>query len=225
MQGVMTSIQKHDASRILIVDDHPVVRAGLAMTLNRAPDLEICGEAEGVPDALKLIPETRPDMLLIDLDLDGGNGLDLIRKARESHPKVPILMLSIHPEATYAERALRAGAQGYLMKSAPPDRLLAAIREVLGGGISVSESMKAQVLKRMAGGKADGDREAVASLSDRELEVFREIGQGRTTRQIAEKLCLSVKTIETHITHIKRKLGLRSGTELQHRAILWANAR
>jgi DNA-binding NarL/FixJ family response regulator len=222
---MMTNTKKTDAVRILIVDDHPVVRAGLAMTLNKAPDLEICGEAEGIHDALKLISDGCPDLLLIDLDLDGGNGLDLIKKVRESHPKIPILMLSMHPEATYAERALRAGAQGYLMKSAPPDKLVAAIREILAGGISVSESMKAQVLRRVAGGKAEGDGGTVASLSDRELEVFREIGQGRSTRQIADKLCLSVKTVETHITHIKRKLGLQSGTELQHRAILWSNGK
>lgn len=221
----MTSSQKPDAIRILIVDDHPVVRAGLAMTLGKAPDLRICGEAEGVRDAMKLIPETRPDLLLVDLDLDGGNGLDLIKEARDSHPGIPILMLSMHPEDTYAERALRAGAQGYIMKSEPPDRLMAAIREVLAGGISVSETMKTQVLKRVAGGKANGDGGEVSTLSDRELEVFREIGQGRSTRQIAEKLCLSVKTVETHFTHIKRKLGLQSGTELQHRAILWSNGR
>jgi DNA-binding NarL/FixJ family response regulator len=162
---------------------------------------------------------------VIDLDLDGGNGLELIKQVRESRPGIRILMLSMHPEATYAERALRAGAQGYLMKSAPPDQLMAAVREVLAGGISVSETMKSQVLRRVAGGKADGDGRDVAALSDRELEVFRGIGQGQSTRQIAGKLCLSVKTIETHITHIKRKLGLRSGTELQHRAILWSNGR
>jgi DNA-binding NarL/FixJ family response regulator len=221
----MTISEKPGVIRILIVDDHPVVRAGLAMTLGKAPDLSICGEAEGVQDALKLIPSARPDLLLVDLDLDGGNGLDLIRETRESRPKVPILMLSMHPEATYAERALRAGAKGYVMKSEPSDRLLSAIREVMAGGIAVSESMKTQVLMRMSGGKGKGNEEdgAIASLSDRELEVFREIGQGRGTRRIAEKLCLSVKTVETHITHIKRKLGLGSGTELQHRAILWTN--
>jgi DNA-binding NarL/FixJ family response regulator len=216
---------KPGAIRILIVDDHPVVRAGLAMTLGKAPDLSICGEAEGVRDALKLIPSARPDLLLVDLDLDGGNGLDLIREARESHPKVPILMLSMYPEATYAERALRAGARGYVMKSEHPDRLLAAIREVMAGGIAVSETLKTQVLLRMSGGKGKEEGGTVASLSDRELEVFREIGQGRGTRQIAEKLCLSVKTVETHVTHIKRKLGLQSGTELQHRAILWTNGK
>jgi DNA-binding NarL/FixJ family response regulator len=221
----MSSPLKSDAIRILIVDDHPVVRAGLVMTLSKATDLLVCGEAEGVQDALKLLSETRPDLLLVDLDLDGGNGLDLIKQARESHPDIPVLMLSMHPEATYAERALRAGAQGYLMKSEPPGRLVAAIREVLSGGISVSEAMKAQVLRRVAGGNGAADGGEVASLSDRELEVFRGIGQGRTTRQIAEKLCLSVKTVETHITHIKRKLGLQSGTEMQHRAILWSNSR
>lgn len=221
----MTTSQKPDAIRILIVDDHPVVRAGLAMTLAKAPDLMICGEAEGVRDAMKLIPETHPDLLLVDLDLDGGNGLDLIKEARDSHPKLPILMLSMHAEATYAERALRAGAKGYVMKSERPDRLLAAIREVMAGGIAVSDTMKTQVLKRVAGGNGKEGDGPMGSLSDRELEVFREVGQGRGTRQIAEKLCLSVKTVETHITHIKRKLGLQSGTELQHRAILWTNGK
>lgn len=202
-----------------------MVRAGLSLTLGKQPGFSVCGEAEGVRDAMKLIQEKRPDLMLVDLDLDSGSGLDLVREARESFPDLPILMLSIHSEELYAERALRAGAQGYLTKTEPMTRLTSAIREVLAGGIALSEAMKTQALRRLAGGNAKGGEGSVDSLSDRELEVFRELGQGRGTRQIAERLCLSVKTIETHITHLKRKLRIQTGTELQHRAILWTSGR
>lgn len=211
--------------RILIVDDHPVVRAGLSMSLRREPGFAICGEAEGVPEAMRKIRETKPDLALVDLDLEPGNGLDLVREAQMSFPGFPILMISVHAEDLYAERALRAGARGYLTKSEPVTRVVAAIREVIGGGVAVSEALKTRVLRRMMATGAKGLEGPLDTLSDRELEVFRELGQGHGTRLIAERLGLSVKTVESHISHIKQKMDIQGGMELQHRAILWATGR
>lgn len=209
-------------AKILIVDDHPVVRAGLAMTLGRDPGISICGEADGVREAMEMIRTLEPNLILADLDLDGGSGLDLIKEVRDLSPAVPVLVLSIHDEGLYAERALRAGARGYLMKNESPARLLAGVKAVLAGEIAVSESMKALVVKRLATGSSSDREDNLKVLSDRELEVFREIGYGLGTRKIAEKLCLSVKTVESHVAHIKRKLGLQTATELQHRAYHWS---
>lgn len=204
-------------TRIFIVDDHPVVRAGLSAALSRDPELAICGEAENSRAASSLIQELEPDLVLVDLDLDGVSGLDLIRENRASRPLLPFVVLSMHEEELYAERALRAGARGYIMKSESPAGLVAGIRTVLEGGIAVSEKIKSRVIRHLAEGvKPQSD--PLSTLSDRELEVFREIGKGAGTRKIAEKLCLSVKTVETHVSHIKRKLQVGSATELQLRA-------
>ncbi len=209
--------RKTDAVRILLVDDHPVVRAGLAITLGKVPGFTICGEAEGVNEAVSLIKTMHPDMVLVDLELESGSGLDVIRQTLDDNPELPVLMLSMHEESMYAERALRAGARGYLMKNESPANLVAAIRNILAGGIAISEAMKAVMLNKLVGGKAS-NKNPLDSLSDRELEVFREIGKGIGTRKIAEKMCLSVKTVETHISHIKRKLRIKDAAELQHHA-------
>ncbi|MDB5049348.1 MAG: two component transcriptional regulator, LuxR family [Fibrobacteres bacterium] len=205
-------------ARILVVDDHPVVRQGLAMTLGRDPGLMICGETEGLKDTLAAVENLRPDLVLSDLDLDGLNGLDLIKAIRASHPQLPILILSMHDEELYAERALRAGARGYLMKNEPPDRLIAGIYAALKGEITLSEKIKAKILGNLAGHREGRKGLSVDRLTDRELEVFRLIGQGYTNRRISEKLSLSVKTIEAHCAHIKQKLGLNTGAELQYQA-------
>jgi DNA-binding NarL/FixJ family response regulator len=203
--------------RILIVDDHPVIRAGLGAALSRQPDLARCGEAGTLAEAAGLLLEHSPDLLLVDLDLEDGNGLDLVREALAMRPDLPCLVLSMHDEEVHAAKALRAGARGYLMKSAPPDDFLAALRAALAGEIAVSDKVKTGLLRRHAA-EAPVVRDAVDSLSEREREVFRELGQGAAMRAIAHKLCLSVKTVETHVAHIKRKLGLRSAVELRHRA-------
>lgn len=208
------------AIRILIVDDHPVVRAGLSASLSRDPSFSICGEAKNVAEALSAAKSAQPDLVLVDLDLEDGNGLDLIRSIREAVPAVRVLVLSMHDENLYAERALRAGAAGYVMKHQPAELLISSIRAVMDGRIAVSEHIASRALQQFAGRTAENSAEPLDSLTDRELEIFRLIGQGVGTRRIAEKLVLSVKTVEAHIAHIKQKLRIASGTELQHRAFL-----
>lgn len=203
--------------RVLLVDDHPVVRAGLAATLSSAPDIEVCGEAGQVRQALDLIRNSDPHLVLVDLDLDEGSGLDVIKEALAWKPGLPLVVVSVHDEELYAERALRAGARGYLRKSIPPAELLAAIRAVLAGGLAVSEKVKNGVVRKLAQGTEPGKHE-LSGLSDRELQVFRLIGRGLSTKSIAESLSLSVKTVETHMAHLKRKLNLSSSVQLRHRA-------
>lgn len=205
-------------ARILVVDDHPVVRQGLAMGLGRDPGLMVCGETEGIEDTLTALGKVNPDLVLADLDLDGLNGLDLIKEVRRSHPNLPILILSMHDEELYAERALRAGARGYLMKHERMDVLIAAIRSVLKGEIAVSEKIKTKIIGNLAGVREERPGLSVDRLTDRELEVFRLIGKGNTIRRISEMLSVSVKTVEAHCAHIKQKLGLSTGAELQYQA-------
>lgn len=202
---------------ILIVDDHPVVRAGLRVALSGQSDFAVCAEAESLSAAAGHLLEKSPDIMLVDLDLDDGNGIDLIREALAARPDLPCLVLSMHDEQIHAEKALQAGARGYLMKSAAPEVLLAAVRTVLAGGIAVSDAVKARLAQRREEGERTG-RDALDILSEREREVFRELGQGAPMRAIADKLCLSVKTVETHVAHIKRKLGVHGAVELRHRA-------
>jgi DNA-binding NarL/FixJ family response regulator len=203
---------------ILIVDDHPVVRAGLAAALGRDPALFICGEAETVDEALREIAAHKPALVLADLDLENSSGLDLIKKIRETEPDIRVLVLSMHDESLYAERALRAGASGYVMKHQPPEILIAAIHSVMQGKIAVSERISSRLLQQYSGRKNDKETGPLDALTDRELEIFRLIGQGTGTRRIAEQLSVSVKTVEAHIAHIKQKLRISTGTELQHRA-------
>ncbi len=206
--------------RILVVDDHPVVRHGLSMALGRHADLQVCGEAGDFAQALKAMETARPDLVLADLDLEGVSGLDLIKAARESHPGVPILVLSMHDEDLYAERALRAGARGYLMKNAHPDDIAQGIRAALEGDVVLSDKVKRKILGGLSGAR-EGGPSGVDRLSDRELQVFRMLGEGMTTRQMAGKLSLSVKTIEAHLAHLKQKLGAETGKDLQRRAFAW----
>jgi DNA-binding NarL/FixJ family response regulator len=204
--------------RILVVDDHPVVRKGLAMTLAREPDLMVCGEAEGLEDALSAVLGQNPDLILADLELDGMNGMDLIREVKRLHPRIPVLVLSMHDEDVYAERTLRSGARGYLMKHEKPEVLVAAIRAVLKGEIAVTERIKSRIVANLAGAREDRSGLSLDRLTDRELEIFRLLGKGNTIRRISEKLTLSIKTIEAHCAHIKQKLGVSSGPELQYMA-------
>ena len=205
---------------ILIVDDHPIVRQGLALLINREPDLRVCGDAEEAGAALRRIDELRPDLVVVDISLNGPDGLDLLKSVRLQHPNLPVLILSMLDESLYAERALRDGASGYIMKQEATERVLVAIRRILSGQIYVSERMANRMLHRFAGG-SEGDS-PIADLTDRELEVFRLIGDGHGTRQIAEELHLSIKTVETYQAHIKEKLALKNGRELVQRAIQWS---
>ena len=206
--------------RILVVDDHPVVRQGLVIALSRTADMSVSGEAASLPEAMAAIRKEEPSIVLSDLDLEGASGIDLIKQVREELPALPVLILSMHDEELYAERVLRAGARGYLMKSEDPEKVVAGIRAVLAGEVVLSAKMRNKILGGMAGGK--GAVSPVDRLTDRELEVFRLVGDGLTTRQMAEKLSLSVKTIEAHIAHIKSKLGVETGRDLQRRAFKWS---
>ena len=209
--------------RVFVVDDHPIVRAGLVMMINREPDLTVCGDAEETQTALQSISELKPDILVVDISLNGPDGLDLLKTIRAQDPMLPVLILSMHDEAIYAERALRAGANGYIMKQEATDRVLIALRRILNREIYVSDRMAGKILRQFVGGGAGAatPRSLFDDLSDRELEVLRLMGEGRSTRQIAEDLHLSVKTVETYQGHLKDKLGLRNARELVQYAIQW----
>jgi DNA-binding NarL/FixJ family response regulator len=206
---------------ILLVDDHPIVRQGIRSLLAQAPDLEICAEAESAAEALSRIDKSHPDVAIVDISLVGTDGLELTKAIRARDKNLPILIMSMHDESLYAERALRAGANGYIMKQEVSDKIVGAIRRVLNGDIYVSDEIRQRILLGIRSGHVDAAAAPVDRLSDRELEVFRLIGQGSGTRQIAEQLHLSVKTIETYRAHIKEKLNLDSATELVRFAVQW----
>jgi DNA-binding NarL/FixJ family response regulator len=207
--------------RILVVDDHPIVRQGLALMLNREADFVVCGEAEDATGAMLVMASARPDVLIVDISLNGPDGLDLLKNIRTTHPALPVLILSMHDESIYAERALRAGANGYIMKQEATEKVLVAIRRILNGEIYVSERIASKMLKHYITGASGLKNSSISDLSDRELEVFRLIGEGHGTRQIAAELHLSIKTVESYQAHIKDKLSLRSARELMQHAIQW----
>ena len=206
-------------AKILIVDDHPLVRAGLSQLIGDCPDLEVCGEAADMAEALKQIDASSPDLAIIDLSLAGGSGLDLIEHIKSRDRDILMLVASMHDETLYAERVLAAGARGYINKQEAQESIIQAIRQVLNGKVYLSQHMTERLLSGMV--DATGEKRDIDSLSNRELQVFELIGQGVTTSQMAEQLNLSVKTIETHQAHIKKKLGLGSAHELNQRAIRW----
>jgi DNA-binding NarL/FixJ family response regulator len=210
--------------KVLLVDDHPIVRRGLVQLLNQEADLTVCAEVGTEEEAMKAIPALKPDLAMLDISLNGSSGLELTKNIHLLYPKLPILVLSMHDETLYAERALRAGALGYVMKQEPPDVLLHAIRMVLANKRCVSEKMTARLLaEMMQGEKPESNLGGVERLSDRELEIFEQIGRGLPTREIAAVLHISVKTVETHYARIKLKLDAQSGTELMHRAMHWVH--
>lgn len=208
-------------STVFIVDDHSIVRRGLRELINHETDLVVCGEAEHAPAALAAIKKLEPDVALVDLSLDGESGLELIKDIKARYPAVLVLVLSMHDETFYAERVLRAGAKGYIMKLQAADKILEGIRHVLRGEIYLSEPMAAKVLRKVAEGKTAIAGSPIDKLSDRELEVFQLIGTGLGTRHIAERLSRSVKTVETYREHIKLKLDLKDSAELTQAAIQW----
>jgi DNA-binding NarL/FixJ family response regulator len=206
--------------QLLILDDHPMMREGLAQLINNQPDLAVCAEAGTGQEALALAARVAPDLLLADLSLPDTNGLEVIKDLHALHPGLPVLVISMHDETIYAERVLRAGARGYIMKQEGGKKLMEAIRRVLSGRIYVSEKISATLLETFSGQPFQSPR-SVTELSDREFEVLQLLGQGKGTRQIADQLRLSIKTVDTHRANIKRKLNLRGASELVRYAVRW----
>ena len=207
--------------RILLVDDHPFMRAGLAGLIDRQPDLMVCGEAGNPSEAFHELPRSKPDLVLTDLTMPGRSGLEFIKDLLAAEPKLTVLVISMHDEVVQAERALRAGARGYIMKEAGGENLLTAIRQVLRGEVYVSPRMSARILENLSGAKPRGSSSPIGKLTDREFEVFQLIGQGKSTRDIAGQLHLSTKTVDVHRSHIKEKLELKDVTALIRHAVRW----
>jgi len=210
--------------RILIVDDHPMMRQGLAQLIGAEPDLTVCGEAENASLALEAVGTLNADLVLADISLPGKNGLELIKDFHAIRPGLSVLVISMHDESLYAERVLRAGGRGYIMKQEGGKKLMQAIRQVLSGKIYVSEKMSAEILETFSGRRAGTEGSPVEKLTDREFEVFQAIGQGKGTREIADHLHLSIKTVEAHRSNIKAKLKLKSAVELVRYAVRWSES-
>jgi len=205
--------------RILVVDDHPIVRQGLAQFINQERDMTVCGEASDGFEAMTAIEQAMPDLVIVDIQMEGINGMDLVRNIKAQYPDLPMLMLSMHDESLYAERALRAGARGYVMKQEDPRNVIHAIRRVLKGEVYVSDQAASKILKLLSGGSDNAS--PVDRLSNRELEVLRMIGEGYRTRHIAEKFSLSTKTVESYKARLKQKLVLKDAAELARYAAEW----
>ena len=206
---------------VFVIDDHPIVREGLTQLINREPDLTVCGTAEDIYEALKAMQTLKPDIALADISLKGADGIELIKNLKIRMPALPVLVLSIHDESIYAPRALRAGARGFIMKQEATENVLLALRRVLSGDIYLSKRMANKMLQQFVGAPGTAQKFSIDRLSDRELEVFRLIGQGHGTRRIAEELRLSVKTVESYREHIKEKMTLSDASELVQHAIQW----
>lgn len=222
MKGTMGA--KKNPTRILIVDDHPLMRKGISQLISNEKDMVVCGEAEDAHKALTAIGATKCDVVILDISLGATSGIELLKNIKVRYPKLLVLVLSMHDETVYAQRALRAGAAGYIMKQEGAERIMVALRKILGGEVYLSERLGNKMLNTLVGGRTSLNGSPIEELSDRELEVFGLIGQGHGTRPIAEKLHLSVKTIESHRAHIKEKLDLKNATELVHHAIQWVQS-
>jgi DNA-binding NarL/FixJ family response regulator len=222
VETVMTN--KSKATQVVVIDDHPILRQGISQLINQERDLAVCGEAGDVPSGLRFLEAHKCDIILLDISLNGKSGIEFLKDIKVQHPKIPVIILSMHDENIYASRALRAGASGYIMKQAAAEKVIEAIRTVLKGEVYLSEKMKAKILNQLVAGKTTTFTSPIEQLSDRELEVFTLLGQGHGTRAISEKLHLSVKTVESHRAHIKEKLKLKSAMELIHNAIHWAQS-
>lgn len=208
---------------VLIVDDHPIARQGLAQLINQEPDLHVCADVENTAQALETIQSHKPGLVIVDLSLKGGSGLELVKTIKTQFDGVPVLVFSMHDESLFAERALEAGALGYVMKQEPTEVIMVAIRRVLEGDIYLSEPMTNRLLKKPGSSHGEGVQSPIRALSDREFEVFTLIGQGKRTLEIAEILHLSAKTVETHRAHIMKKLNLKGWYEVARYAFQWSN--
>ncbi len=222
-----TTIRNFPATprRVFVVDDHPLIREGLAAQISTQPNMSLCGEAEDVAEALSRIAETNPDLVIVDISLKNGNGIDLVKRLKAKDPSLVILVWSMHPENLYAERALRAGARGYVNKGKSADQIMDAILTVLDGRTYLSPEMSEKLLGRVIGGQKEMETSSVEGLTDRELETFEFLGQGMTTQQIAAKMHVSRKTVETYRARIKEKLGLANAVELVQHAVQWLMAK
>jgi DNA-binding NarL/FixJ family response regulator len=211
-------------TKILIVDDHPMMREGLTQLISREKDLAICGEAEDAHQAMELLEKQRPHLVLADITMPKKSGLEMLKDIHAGHPDVRVLVISMHDESLYAERVLRAGARGYIMKQEGGKKIMEAIRRVLGGQIYVSEKMGAKLLEIFSNKGKGSESSPLEKLTDREFEVFQLIGQGLSTREISQKLHLSVKTVEVHRNNAKQKLELRSSADLLRYAVRWTES-
>lgn len=209
--------------RVFVVDDHPIVRHGFAQLLALEPDLELCGQAADARAAVAAIAAAKPDVVIVDVSLGEASGIDLIGEIKQRLPRAAVLVVSMHDEQLYAERSLRAGAGGYVMKHEAPTAIVRAIRTVAAGGIFVSEAVSARLLQRLAARGGPGDESPLGALSNRELHVLELIGRGLGTREIAELLHISIKTVESYRARLKEKMNLRSGIELTRFAVQWAS--
>lgn len=210
--------------RLLLIDDHPFMRAGLAQLIDRQPDLIVGGEAGNPAEAAQVMAGGLPDLVLTDITMPGRSGLDFIKDLHAQHPHLPILVVSMHDETIYAERALRAGARGYIMKEAGGERLLEAIRRVLGGNVYVSAALAETIMNNLSARRPRGSSSPIEKLTDREFEIFQLIGRGKSTRDIAQELHLSTKTVDVHRSHIKEKLALTDATALVRHAVRWVES-
>ncbi|MHC5055936.1 MAG: response regulator transcription factor [Planctomycetota bacterium] len=208
-------------SRILLVDDHPIVRQGLTRLIDGEPDLLVCGEASDIRGAIDALASADPDLVVVDITLDDGSGIQLVKDIKARDRDLPVLVLSMHDEMLFAERVLKAGGSGYVMKQEPPEVLLAAVRQVLSGDVYFSPSVASKLLRGLAHGRPPSAASPVQSLSDREFEVYELFGKGKSTREVAKILHLSVKTIETHRERLKAKLGLKTAAELIRHSAEW----
>jgi DNA-binding NarL/FixJ family response regulator len=208
-------------ARILIVDDHVIVRQGIAQLVNREPDLDVCEEAGDADSAIAVLREQPVDLAIVDISLPGTSGIELVKLMRDAHPNLPVLVMSMHDEALYSDRAFRAGAKGYVMKQEATEKLLAAIRKILNGGVYVSDRMQTVMVQRFLNSGVDETVSFIDNLTDREFEILRMIGQGLTVAEIAEKLGRSAKTVEAHRANLREKLGLKRAAELARFATQW----
>ena len=221
----LTALKEVKPKRLLLIDDHPIMRFGLAQLVADEDGLEICGQVGNAREGLEAVSQLAPDLAVIDLTLPDKNGLELLKDIHAMHPGIHCLVLSMHDEDMYAERALRAGARGYLMKEVASEQFIHAVKKVLAGGIYVSESISSRMLEQAVSGRARSIATGMDQLSDRELEVMELIGSGKATKIIAEQMGISPRTVEAHRAHIKEKLGLSDGAELVRYAVQWAESR
>jgi DNA-binding NarL/FixJ family response regulator len=222
--AIKPSKTRNPPKRLLIVDDHPMMRSGLAALIDNEGDLKVCAQADNAGQAITAVSKQKFDLALVDISLPDKNGLELIKDIRALSPELPVLVVSMHDELIYAERVLRAGARGYIMKQEGGEKFLRAIRQVLSGSVFVSEKMSARILENLSGPQPGNASSPVRRLSDREFEVFRLIGQGVPTGDIATRLRLSVKTVEVHRANIKVKLNVTTATELVRYAVRWLDS-
>ncbi len=219
MKGMTRSSKVMVKKKVMVVDDHPIVRQGLAQLINQEDDIEVCCEAENMKNALLVVEKFHPDVAIVDIALGESTGVRLIKELSEKYQDMPILALSMHDESLYAERCLRAGAKGYIMKKEPPERVISALMKILAGEVYVSDNLGSKLLNKLVGTAEGTNSSPVDQLSNRELEVYELYGKGLKTREIAERLSLSVKTIETYVDHIKKKMKFKDSRDLLMHAV------